>query len=178
MGILDIILGLLLIYGLYKGIRNGLFVELASLIAVIAGLYGSIHFSYIVGEYLSENMEWDERYMNTTAFIITFILIVIVIVMAGKLLTKIADFAMLGLLNKLVGGIFGTLKIAVILGALLVFFDKSNNQIGIVKSESIEESKLYAPVKEIGTFVFSRVIQESSFFNGNEEEKEKSLPGF
>ncbi len=175
MGILDIVLGLLLIYGLYKGIRNGLFVELASLVAVIAGLYGAIHFSYIAGEYLSENMDWDERYMNTSAFIITFILIVIIIVLAGRLLTKIANFAMLGLLNKLAGAVFGTLKVAVILGALMIFFDKGNNQLGVVKSEFMEESRLYTPVKEIGALVFSRVLKETRALNGNEEGQEGSF---
>jgi membrane protein required for colicin V production len=161
MGILDIIIGLLLIYGLYKGIKNGLFVELASLVALVAGLYGAIHFSNIVGEYLSKNMEWDERYMNTASFLITFILIVIVVNMAGKLLTKIADFAMLGLLNKIAGGIFGVLKVAVILGALMIFFDRTNNQLGFIKQESIDESKLYTPVKEIGALVFSKVLKEN-----------------
>jgi membrane protein required for colicin V production len=161
MGILDIIIGLLLLYGLYKGIRNGLLVELASLIALVAGLYGALHFSYIVGEYLSKNMDWDERYMNTASFLITFILIVLVVNMAGKLLTKIADFAMLGLLNKIAGGIFGTLKVAIILGALLIFFDRTNNQLGFVRQESIDESKLYMPIKDIGALVFSKVIKET-----------------
>ncbi len=68
MGILDIVIGLLLIYGLYKGLKNGLFVEIASIIALIAGLYGAIHFSYIAGDYLSKNMEWNERYINITSF--------------------------------------------------------------------------------------------------------------
>ncbi|MCK0188654.1 CvpA family protein [Arenibacter sp. F20364] len=162
MGVLDIIIGLLLLYGLYKGIKNGLFVEVASLVALIAGLYGAIHFSYIAGEYLSENMDWNERYMNTTSFLITFIIIVLVVNIAGRLLTKIADFAMLGLLNKIAGGIFGALKVAVILGALLIFFDRTNNQLGFVKQESIDESKLYSPVKEIGAFVFSKVLKESN----------------
>ena len=54
MGFLDIILAMLLIYGLYKGLKNGFFVEIASLVALIAGLFGAIHFSYIVGDYLSE----------------------------------------------------------------------------------------------------------------------------
>lgn len=161
MGVLDIIIGLLLLYGLYKGIRNGLLVELASLIALIAGLYGAIHFSYMVGEYLSKNMEWNERYMNTLSFLITFILIVLAVNMAGKLLTKIADFAMLGLLNKIAGGIFGALKVAVILGALLIFFDRTNNQLGFVKQESIDKSKLYMPVKEIGALVFSKVLKKT-----------------
>ena len=119
---LDIILGILLLWGLYKGIKNGLFVEIASLAALIAGIYGAIHFSYFVGNYLAENMHWNERYINLTAFIITFAIIVIAVTMAGKLLTKIANFAMLGLLNKVAGGLFGALKVAVILGAILIFF--------------------------------------------------------
>lgn len=160
MGVLDIIIGSLLLYGLYKGVRNGLLIELASIIALIAGLYGAIHFSYIVGEYLSKNMDWSESAVNTSAFILTFIIIIVLVNLAARLLTKIADLALLGMLNKLAGGIFGVLKIAVILGALLIFFDRSNNQLGFLKQESIEESKLYTPIKEIGAFVFSKVIKE------------------
>ena len=159
MGILDIVIGLLLIYGLYKGLKNGLFVEIASIIALVAGLFGAIHFSYIAGDYLSQNMDWNERYINITSFIITFIIIVLVVHLAGKFLTKIADFAMLGLLNKLAGAIFGALKVAVILGALLVFFERANSSVNLVKSETLEESILYEPVKEIGAFVFSKVLK-------------------
>nr|WP_316927705.1 CvpA family protein [Maribacter sp. HTCC2170] len=163
MGILDILLGLLLIYGLYKGLKNGLFVEIASIIALVAGLYGAIHFSYIAGNYLSENMQWNERSINITAFIITFVIIVLVVHLAGKFLTKIADFAMLGLLNKLAGAIFGALKVAVILGALLVFFERANSSVNLIKSETLEDSVLYEPIKDIGALVFSKVLK------GNEE---------
>jgi len=158
MNFLDIVLGLLLIWGLYKGLKNGLFVELASLIALIAGIYGAIHFSYIAGDYLAENFNWDEKYMNITSFTITFIVIVLAIHYAAKLLTKIADFAMLGMLNKIAGGIFGTLKIAVIIGAVLIFFDSINNSINLVNEETKSESKLYEPIKEIGSFIFSTVL--------------------
>ena len=170
MGILDIVLGLLLLYGLYKGFKNGLFVEIASIIALIAGLYGAIHFSYIAGDYLSQNMEWNERYMNITAFIITFAIIVLVVHLAAKFLTKIADFAMLGLLNKLAGAIFGALKVAVIIGALLVFFERANSSVNLVKSETLEESILYEPIKEIGALVFSKVLKGTDEDNTNEEE--------
>lgn len=159
MAILDIILGLLLIYGLYKGLMNGLFVEIASIIALIAGIYGAIHFSYITGEYLSANMDWNERYINISAFIITFILIVLIVHLAGKFLTKISDFAMLGLLNKIAGAIFGALKVAVIIGAILIFFERANTSVNLVKSETMEDSILYEPVKEIGAFVFSKVLK-------------------
>ncbi|WP_394748301.1 CvpA family protein [Spongiimicrobium salis] len=162
MGVLDIIIGAVLVYGLYKGVKNGLFVEVASLIALVAGLYGAIHFSYIVGDYLSDHMEWNARYINLSAFIITFILIVLVVHLAGKFLTKIADFAMLGLINKIAGGAFGVLKHAVILSALLAFFHQANTSLKIVKEETLEDSILYAPVKELGAFVFSLVLKKET----------------
>jgi len=159
MSLLDIILGLLLAYGLYKGFKNGLFVEIASLIALIAGIFGAIHFSYIAGNYLHQHIQWEERYLNIAAFVVTFIIIVLVVHIAGKFLTRIADFAMLGLLNKIAGALFGALKIAVIVGALLVFFERVNSSAGFVKNETMQASVLYEPVKEIGAFVFNAVLK-------------------
>lgn len=157
--LLDIILGLLLAYGLYKGLKNGLFVEIASLAAVIIGLYGAIQFSYLTGSYLSQNMDWDENYIKLTAFIITFLAIVILVNMAGKILTKIADFAMLGLLNKLAGGLFGVLKTAVILGTLLYFFESASWSFNLIENNTVAESILYKPVRDIGALVFGNVIE-------------------
>lgn len=162
MSFLDIILGLLLLWGLWKGLNNGLFVEIASIIALIAGIYGAIHFSYITGDYLSTRMDWNEKYINITAFIITFILIVLIVHTAGKFLTKIADFAMLGLLNKIAGALFGALKVAVILGALLIFFERLNENLSLVNEDVKNESVLYKPIKEIGAFVFDYVLQTKS----------------
>lgn len=160
MSFLDIVLGLLLIWGLYKGLKNGLFIELASLVALIAGIYGAIHFSYIAADYMQHNMDWDPKYIKTASFIITFIIIVLVVHFAGKLLTKLADFAMLGILNKIAGGIFGALKVAVIVGAVLVFFEKATSSFNFINKETKTDSILYEPVKDIGALVFSKVFKE------------------
>jgi membrane protein required for colicin V production len=160
MSFLDIVLGILLVWGLYKGFVNGLFVELASLVALIAGIFGAIHFSYIAGDYLSQNMDWNERYIKIASFLITFIAIVLIVHFAGKLLTKIADFAMLGILNKIAGGIFGALKVAIIVGALLVFFERATASFNFINEETQEDSILYTPVRDIGAFVFSKVFKE------------------
>ncbi len=158
MGILDIVLGLLLAYGFYRGLRNGLFVEIASLVALIAGLYGAIHLSYITGDYLEKRMEWDERYINIIAFIITFFVIVLLVHIAGKLITKLIDLTILGLLNKIAGGIFGAVKLAVLMGAILIFFEKANSSLNLIESDSTQNSVLYEPVKNLGAFVFGAVI--------------------
>ncbi|NAY91846.1 CvpA family protein [Muricauda sp. JGD-17] len=160
MSFLDIVIGILLVWGLYKGLKNGLFVEIASLIALIAGIYGSIHFSYITAEYLSQNFDWGEQYVKIAAFLITFFIIVVAVQFAGKFLTKIADFAMLGLLNKIAGGLFGALKAAIILGAFLIFFERLTDSFSIINEETKKESVFYEPVKEIGAFVFSMVLEE------------------
>jgi len=169
MSFLDIVLGILLAWGLYKGLKNGLFVELASFVALIAGIYGAIHFSYIASDYISENMDLGERFIKITAFLVTFIAIIILVGMAGKLLTKLADFAMLGILNKIAGGIFGVLKVAVILGAMLIFFEKATSSLNFINKDTQNQSVLYNPVRDIGAFVFSKVLKDDSAESRNEE---------
>lgn len=161
MNFLDIVLGLLLLWGLWKGLSNGLLLEIAAILALIAGIYGAIHFSYIAGDYLSQRMDWDEKFINIASLIITFIIIVMVIHVLGKILTKIIDIAMLGILNKLVGALFGILKVAVILGALLVFIERLNGNFELPSQEMKTNSVLYAPLIEIGTFLFDSVLQSN-----------------
>ena len=64
MGVLDIILSVLLLFGLVRGFMKGLFVEVASLVALIAGVYGAIHFSYFAASFLESKVSWDEKYIN------------------------------------------------------------------------------------------------------------------
>ncbi len=159
MGLLDILLGLPLVWGLWKGFKNGLFMEIASIVALVAGIYGAIHFSYITGDYLSGQTNWDERNLSIAAFIITFILILIVVHLAGKLLTKLANIAMLGLLNKIAGAIFGVLKVAILLGAVFIFFDRMDRSLNLLDENMKEESILYQPIKDIGALIFDSVLQ-------------------
>lgn len=162
MNFIDIILGGVIVFGFARGLMKGLFVEVASLVALVAGLYGAIHFSYFAGDFLVENFpSWEEKYVNLAAFAITFIVILIAVTMAGKLLTKIADFAALGILNKILGGIFGGLKMAVIVGAALVFFERTNNTMAFIEEDKIDDSALYEPVKDVGGFVFAYVLEET-----------------
>jgi membrane protein required for colicin V production len=159
MGILDIILGVLLAYGLFRGLKNGFFVEIASVIALVAGIYGTIHFSYITSDYLNERLDWDATYIKITAFIITFLGIVVVVHLLGKALTRVADFAMLGLLNRIAGGIFGIVKVAVILGSLMIFLERAGLPLHEIQPEAFEKSIFYGPLKDTGAFIFSSILE-------------------
>jgi membrane protein required for colicin V production len=159
MNTFDIIIAALLLFGFIRGLFKGLFVEVASLVALIAGVYGAIHFSYFVGNLLVEHVQWDEKYITIVSFAITFAIIVLVIALVGKLLTKVADFASLGILNKLLGGVFGALKIGLILSIVLIVFTKLNNTIPFVSEEQKEASILYEPVKNLGPTLFPKFLK-------------------
>jgi len=169
MNVLDIILGALLLFGLVRGFMKGLFVEVASLVALIAGVYGAIHFSYYAAEFLMTRTELNEKTINLAAFAITFVVIIIAISLAGKALTKLADFAALGILNKLLGGVFGVLKIGLILSVLLIVFSKMNSVVPFVGEEDIKESVLYKPVKSLAPLVFPNIIKS------DEEPEEENI---
>jgi len=172
MSIIDIILAALLLFGFIRGLMKGLFVEIASLLALVLGIYGAIHFSYFASGFLEEKVDWDEKTINIVAFAITFVVIVLAISLAGKALTKLANFAALGILNKLLGGVFGILKIGLILSIILIVFDKLNNTLPFMEKEDIDESMLYEPVKSLAPMIFPTIIKTDAeeLFEDEEEE--------
>jgi len=77
MNYFDIIVGLLLAFALFKGYKNGLVTELASIAALILGLLGAIFFSDVTEQYLSQHL--NSSHIGLIAFFVTFILIVVVV---------------------------------------------------------------------------------------------------
>ena len=172
MNTLDIILLAFLIFGLIRGFLRGLFVEIASLIALVAGVYGAFHFSNITSAFLKEKVSWNENTINVVAFIGTLMLIIMAVTLAGKALTKIADFAALGLFNKLLGTLFGGLKIAIILSAVLIVFEKMNKTLPFTNEEDKTASVIYKPVKSIVPLLFPSIILNGKPIGDDTEEND------
>jgi membrane protein required for colicin V production len=157
MGFLDIILGVLLAFALYKGIRNGLFVELASLVSLLAGIYFAIKFSSFIKEILAGFVKWNPNTIQVLAFVLTFILVVIGISLLGKFLTGIADFAFLGWLNKIGGGFFRVLKTILIIGIVFKVFEKINYHNFLAKKETLDKSIFYNPIQKTSGFMYPSI---------------------
>ncbi|WP_130734919.1 CvpA family protein [Flavobacterium sp. J27] len=157
MNFIDIVFAVLLCYALYKGIKNGLFVELASLIALVAGIFVAIKFSYVIKNSLEPKVDWEPKYIEITAFALTFILVVVLIHLSARLLTKIADFAYLGWMNKLAGAVFSSLKTILLLSIVILLFEKVNSNNILVKQETLDESIFYYPTKEIAAFIYPKI---------------------
>jgi membrane protein required for colicin V production len=92
------------------------------------------------------------------------------IALAGKALTKLADFAALGIINKLLGGVFGALKIGLILSVVLIIFNRMNNTIPFVDDEDLEDSVLYKPVKALVPIIFPNILNPKEDDSSSENE--------
>jgi membrane protein required for colicin V production len=160
MSFIDIILAALLIFGLVRGFMKGFFIEIASLVSLLAGLYGAIHFSYFIADWLKTKVEWNANYIQMAAFATTFLIILVGISLIGKLMTKIVKAASLGLLNKIAGAVFGATKIGLILSVLISMFAKVNNTISYVDKETLDKSILYNPVKDFAPTIYPSILEQ------------------
>lgn len=157
MSFLDVVLGSLLAFGLYKGIRNGLFVELASFVSLLLGIYIAIKFSSFATKVLSGFVNWNPKTIQIIAFLLTFLIVIIGISLAAKFLTKIASFAYLGWINKLGGGGFRLLKTVLIVSVFLNLFEKINFNTTFAKKETLDKSLFYHPIQKTAGFVFPSI---------------------
>ena len=157
MSFLDIILGIILVVGLFKVIKNGLFVELASLISLFLGIYIAIKFSSFTAVFLTDFVHWNPKTIQIFAFIITFILVVIGITMMAKAFTSVANFAHLGIVNKLGGGFFRLLKTVLILSVFLNLFEKINFNNILAKKETLDNSLFYRPIQKTAGFIYPSI---------------------
>ena len=157
MVILDFILGALLLYGLVKGLRNGFFVELSSLISLLIGIYLAIKFSYIVKESIGNHISWNPKTIQIIAFMITIILVIFGISLLAKVFTSIANFAFLGWLNTLAGGVIGVLKTALLISIFLTLFQKINFNHLFAEKKTLDNSLFFNPIQKIASVLYPSI---------------------
>jgi len=159
MNIFDIVLGIILVFAFIRGMKKGLFVTLASLIGLVLGVIGAIYFSEYAAEYINNWFNWSEQTSNIVARVVTFVAVVVTVNWAGKFLTKLADFAFLGIFNKLLGGVFNVLIIAFIISVVFMFFNQWNTSSYIISEEKTKDSILYEPMIALAPMVLPDLIE-------------------
>ena len=158
---LDIIICIVLLIGLYKGYLNGFFVELTSLIALVAAIYGSIYFSNYAGDWLREQVQWDDVYITIASFIVTFLVIIFVITYVGKLITKVIKTVNLSFINKLAGAAFGIVKMGFLASVILMFINSASGEFHIIDKDIKEKSIVYEHVEPLAPFLLPKILEEA-----------------
>lgn len=159
---IDFVIIVLLVFGLARGFIDGFVKELASLLALILGIWGAIKFSAFTAERLYDYFDMTGRYVGIISFLVTFIIIVIIIHFIGILVDKFVKTLSLGFLNRLLGIVFGVFKTALILSVIFVVFNAIDAKHRFLPRETIEQSKFYNPIADIAPMLFP-LIGEGSF---------------
>ncbi|MGL4908379.1 MAG: CvpA family protein [Bacteroidales bacterium] len=144
----DIILSLILAYGIYTGLRRGLVMQLVALFILILGAYIAFKLSFFVGIKLS-NFGVGATVIPALSFTITFVGVALVANTLGKIANNIIKITMLGWLNKLLGVLLSTTKTLVALSIVLTILNHLDSQFGFLSRTEIEKSKLYQPISSI-----------------------------
>lgn len=166
---IDIILGCFLLYGIVRGYLNGFFIEIASFLSLIIGIFVAIKFSSFAESFLSAHVSWTPKKIQIVAFALTFIAVVIGISLLAKFLTTISKFTGLSIFNKLAGAFFGLLKTILFISVSLHFFQKINSKTNFVSKEQLVNSILYYPILEISGKIYPVLENWFETFYASEE---------
>lgn len=144
--IIDIIFILLVVFAIFKGIKRGLILALFSLIGLIVGLAAAMKLSVVVAGYIGKAVSISEKWLPVIAFVVVFIIVVLLIRWCALLLQKSIEFAMLGWLNKL-GGILLYAALYILIFSVLIFYA---DKLGMLKPETKTVSVTYSYIQPMG----------------------------
>ena len=167
MNMFDVVVLIVVTYGLISGFKKGFIVEVSGMIALGVGIIGAFKFSGILGNYLVNYIDWEPKIIQIVSFILLFIGIVYIISLFAKMLTKALKVILLGGINRLLGALFGVLKWMLILCALTLVFKEVNQILTLMEDSVLETSFSYPILREMGEFLFNWVKQSEAINNQN-----------
>ena len=106
---------------------------------------------------VASHVSWNPKTVQIVAFIITFILVVIGISFLAKFVTKLANRASLGIVNKVMGSVFGLLKMILMLSVLLSLFQKINFDYTFANKSTIDNSFFFNPLQKLAGIIYPSI---------------------
>jgi membrane protein required for colicin V production len=164
---------------LFKGLRKGLILGVFSFLAFIIGLAAAIKLSAIAAAYIGDNVSISQRWLPVIAFIVVFLIVVLLVRLGAKALEGVVNLALLGWANKIGGFAFFALLYLFIFSILLFYA----SQLHLFNKATIEASISYPFLIPLGPMVieglgavlpfFKNMFTELlDFFNGVAQNKE------
>ena len=154
MNVLDIIFLVPLLFALYRGFKKGLIHMIASLAALLLGIFGAIKLRPVFASLLDAIFNISPDHMNVIAFAVAFVSIVLLVHLVAFLVDKLIKAVALNLVNRLLGMAFGLLVTAFVISMILWPVNEVNKEKEIVKPKHIEGSLLYKPLSSFAPAVF------------------------
>jgi len=163
MNLLDYLIMVFVAIFIFLGYRKGFIISLATIVALILGVYLAVNFSNFMDQILLENFKLSKSWLPILSFTLTFFLVVAGILIIAKLMEKIIDVIGMGFLNHLGGAILGLVK-GIILCSILLFiitgFDSKEK--GITRANK-EHSLIYRHITTVFPMIMNTLGGEIKF---------------
>lgn len=144
MTFLDILFLIALGWFGFLGFKNGLIYEIASVLALILGCWMAYHFSEAVALMLT-----GTTMAKPIAMVFTFVIVLLLIRFAGRLLSKIVKLVIPDSIDHLFGMLFGVCKVLVACSVILFILQDIDKKELLLKKETKEKSFAYQYVEPI-----------------------------
>jgi membrane protein required for colicin V production len=153
-------IGILLIAALFfiRGIFRGFVFELVTVVGLILGYIISItYLSLLSGYILSIFPSVPESIVNLVSFFILFVGTNLLLRMVAKVITKTLKIAMLGWLNRLLGGLLGMLKSIIIMSIIVFVIDLIPFSSTLLEKIEVQTSELYPVLDALGPRLYTQI---------------------
>ena len=157
---IDILFLILVLFAVFKGVRNGFIVGIFSIIAFIVGLAAALKLSASVATWLRASTEISGRWLPFLSFLLVFIGVVLLINIGARILKKAVEAVMLGIFDK-IGGILLYLFLYTMIFSILLFYA---DKLMIIGEESKSASRVYSYVQPVGPAVIGSIGTVVPFF--------------
>ena len=154
---LDIVILLPLLVGLVRGLMKGLITELIAIAAVVLGFVGARLWGDVFSQWIVEQFTWPQPICDAVAYALLFVGIALVLNIVGRIISKLIKAIHLGFINRLLGGLFGAAKWAIVVVVLVFCVHSLDQRFHFLKKEIIAQSVVYPKAVEFATFVLSKV---------------------
>jgi membrane protein required for colicin V production len=123
----------------------------------VLGFYGASHFSEFTSAWLQNDMGLHSGNIKLIAYIVTFVIVVVLIFLLGRFLTSVVKTVGLGIVNRLAGAIFGIAKGLLIASFLFLLLSRIDPHGSLFTAKQKQGSMLYKPISAVAPAVIPMV---------------------
>ncbi len=156
----DVCFLLFMLLAIFRGLKQGLIISVFSVLALILGLAIAIKGSAVVAGYGERQMSGSSHWWPVLAFILVFVVVVLLVRGGALLAEKLVDLVLMGWLNKLAGVLLYAAVYTTILSVLLFYAV----QVHIVSAGTLSSSKTYPFIRPWGPLVINALGWLIPFF--------------
>ncbi len=154
---IDAVIGLLLIFEIVKGVKNGFASEAGTIVGILAGFFVASSLGNTLGHFLLPFCGNSPQWSGVLGFLATFLVVLLLILILSKVFEGFLNALALGWMNKLAGGFFCFLKGVLVLSIFLNLYQAVDKDCSLIGKEKVKASVFYKPIRNFASSIFPTV---------------------